>query len=141
MKRKEGRPSKYDKNYCEMLITHMADGLSFESFGGVVSVNRDTLYAWEKAHPEFSDAKKSGSAKCQLYWEKVGRDGLYHEVIKTDDGTTVNRSINSAIWIFNMKNRFKWRDRIEEVDPEDKEDRPLAEMSDAELMKLRGNGK
>ena len=27
-----GRPTKYKPEYCEMLIEHMSEGLSFESF-------------------------------------------------------------------------------------------------------------
>jgi hypothetical protein len=138
---KMGRPTKYKTDYCQMLIDHMADGLSFEAFGGLVGVSKQTLYDWEEKHEDFLDAKKLGESKARLYWEKVGRDGLYHEAFKDQDGMTVNRSINATIWIFNMKNRFKWRDRIEEVDPSDKDDRPLAELSDSELLKMRGNGK
>lgn len=140
MAKKTGRPPKYKAEYAEMLTAHMKDGLSFESFGGVVGVCEKTLYNWEAAHPEFLQAKMIGRPASRLYWEKVGKDGLYNETIKTDDGMTVNRSINSAIWIFNMKNRFQWRDKIEIDTPED-EDRPLKELSDNELQKLRGNGK
>jgi hypothetical protein len=140
-KRKPGRPSLYKPEYGAMLIQHMSEGLSFEAFGGVVGVCARTLYDWEQAHPEFLQAKKTGESFSRLYWEKIGRDGLHNEVIKDGDGCTVTRSINATIWIFNMKNRFKWRDRIEDVDPDDKDDRPLAELSDSELMKRRGNGK
>lgn len=114
---KGGRPSKYHRDYCEMLITHMREGLSIESFGGVIGVSKDTIYEWCKVYPEFSDAKSLGESASRLYWEKVGRDGLYNETIKGDDGLTVTRSINATIWIFNMKNRFKWRDKTEDEEP------------------------
>lgn len=113
-----GAPTKYKPQYCEMLINHMADGLSFESFAGVIRVDRDTLYEWAKVHKRFSDAKKAGREVGLLYWEKVGRDGLHHETIKDEDGMTVNRSINATIWIFNMKNRFGWRDKHPDEEPQ-----------------------
>lgn len=91
----------------------MEDGYSFESFAGVIRVSRDTIYEWVKKHKEFSDAKKVGRALSLKYWETVGKDGLYNEIIKGDDGLTVTRSINATIWIFNMKNRFRWKDRNE----------------------------
>jgi hypothetical protein len=142
---KPGQPSKYKPDYGAMLITHMADGLSFESFGGVIGVCAKTLYNWGESHPEFLQAKKSGETLSLLYWEKVGRDGLYNEVIKTDDGTTVTRSINATIWIFNMKNRFKWRDKTEDEIREESEASSLKDLSTdelrARLAKLRGNGK
>jgi DNA-binding transcriptional regulator YiaG len=48
-KGKGGRPTKYKRDYCAMLISHLKDGLSFESFGGVLGVSKQTLYDWEKA--------------------------------------------------------------------------------------------
>lgn len=122
-----GRPTLYDPKYPKMLIEHMASGLSYESFAGVISTHRDTLYAWEKAkdekgelkYPEFSDAKKEGSEKNLLYWEKVGHDGLWDET-HYDEKTgkpTYKKALNSTVWIFSMKNRHRWKDRQEvEVD-------------------------
>src|SRR5690349_7812689 len=97
-----------------MLVGHMAQGLSYESFGGVVEVSKQTLYDWEKRHEEFRDAKDRGESQSRLFWEKAGINGLHNETIKDGDGMTVTRSINATVWIFNMKNRFKWRDKTEE---------------------------
>lgn len=108
-----GQPTKYRPEYCDMLLTHMEDGLSFEAFAATLRVSKQTLYRWIDAHAEFSDAKKIGDMLSLKYWEKVGKDGLYNETIKGDDGLTVTKSINATIWIFNMKNRFGWRDRQE----------------------------
>lgn len=135
-----GRPTLYDEGYCEQLESHMREGLSFESFGGVVGVCKDTLYEWAKVHSEFSDAKKRGESGSRLYWEKLGRDGLHNETIKDGDGMTVTRSINATIWIFNMKNRFKWRDKTPEEISEESEANSLHDLSNAELIeRLRAN--
>lgn len=98
-----GRPTKFRKEYCEMLLEHMKQGFSYESFGGRIGVSPDTCLDWEQAHPEFLLARKIGYAMCRLWWEEAGIDGM------------TSGSINASIWIFNMKNRFKWRD----VEPED----------------------
>lgn len=108
-----GRPSLYKPEYCEKLIKHMRKGLSFESFAGVVDVNIDTLYEWEKVHANFSEAKKIAFAKCRLFWEKKGHQGLYPKMIPGEKGVTL-LPMNSSVWIFNMKNRFGWKDRPEE---------------------------
>lgn len=113
-----GRPSKYEDTYPEMLIQHMEQGLSYESFAGLVSVCIATLYCWEKDHPEFLEAKNAAFQKSRLFWEKEGIKGLWNECFKDDSGTTVSRSINSAVWVFNMKNRFKWRDKQPEEVPQ-----------------------
>lgn len=105
-----GRPSKYKPEYDQMLIDHMASGLSFESFAGIVGVCDDTLREWEKVHPSFSASKKEAFAKNRVFWEKLAINYITHS-----DGKEGTPKLNSTVWIFNMKNRFpkQWRDRIE----------------------------
>lgn len=99
-KRPMGRPSKYREEFCDLLIEHMAKGLSFESFAGTQRVSRAVLYNWEEMHPEFLDAKKIGLEMNRLWWEKQGIDGLWtHE-----NGP----KFNTGLWIFNMVNRHGW---------------------------------
>ena len=100
-----GRPTKYKKEYCERLLKHMTEGLSFESFGGEVGVCIDTVHEWAKVHPEFSEAKRAGSAGSRMFWEKMGRSGACGKLPGFQGGT----------WVFNMKNRFRWADRSEVV--------------------------
>lgn len=104
----KGRPTLYKTEYDQMLINHMSQGLSFESFAGLVDVDRDTIYNWVQIHPSFSDAKKRAQEKCRIFWEKLGV-GLAFGKVK--DG-------NSTAWIYNMKCRFRehWGDttRIEQ---------------------------
>lgn len=110
-----GRPSKYDEKYCEMLVDHMAEGYSFESFAAVIDVNRDTLYEWAKVHPVFSDAKKRGFDQSLFVWEKFGIAGLWG---------SKDSSFNAAVWIFNMKNRHNWKDKVEHTGDDD--DAPIS---------------
>jgi len=106
------RPTLYKPEYCEQLIEHMARGLSFEAFAGRIGVSRRVLFDWEKSHEEFLHAKEVGLEKARLFWERVG---IKYVVSKSDsDGeakTSSSRSLNASVWIFNMKNRFGWRDK------------------------------
>lgn len=102
-----GRPTRYDPKYCSMLVDHMYSGLSYASFAGVIRVHFDTLYEWEKIHPEFSEAKKAGQAGSLLWWERQGQDGLWTHPKEAQ--------FNNAVWIFNMKNRHNWKDRVEQT--------------------------
>lgn len=106
-----GRPTLYREKYCEDVIEWMAQGFSFESFAGKIGVSVETLYEWTRRHPPFSEAKKIAFAKCSVYWEKAGREGLWGDK---------NNVFNSSVWIFNMKNRFKWKDRVEHSGDENK---------------------
>ncbi len=89
-----GRPTKYKLEYCQMLIDHMTSGYSFESFAGVISVNRDTLYHWEKLFKDFSDSKGIARQKQLLHDEK-----LLKELTLGVHG----RSANAISHIYKMK--------------------------------------
>jgi len=73
--RKPGQPTKYRKEYCQMLMEHMKEGLSFETFGITLEnpVHRDTCYEWAKVHSDFSDAKKKATDMALNFFEKMGR--------------------------------------------------------------------
>ena len=100
-----GQPTKYRPKYCEMLIEHMKTGLSFESFAGVISVCKDTIYEWAKptVQPAFSEAKRKAVALNLLWWEEAGIKGMFM-------GGKDN-PFQASIYIFQMKNRHKWTDR------------------------------
>ena len=109
------RPTLYESKFCELLIEHMAQGLSFESFAGTIGVSRRVLWDWEKQNPDFLHAKEVGLEKSRIFWERLGID---HIINKSDSesfggggGNSSSRSLNASVWIFNMKNRFAWRDK------------------------------
>ena len=94
-----GAPTKYKPEFCQMLIDHMTQGLSYESFAAITETHKDSLYEWEKVHPEFSEAKKKGLALSQMWWEKV-----YAE------HATGGIKTGAATAIFAMKCKFQWRE-------------------------------
>jgi len=100
-----GQPTKYKPEFCEMLIDHMKDGLSFECFAAICDVCKKTLFNWLKEYPEFLHSKKRADAHCQLWWEKEGKKGLWN---KPNQPT-----LNTGNWVFQMKNRFHWKDKTE----------------------------
>lgn len=103
---KKGVSTEYRPEYCQMLINEMANGISMEAFAGIISITKKTLYEWFKEYPEFAEAKEIGIEKSRLFWEKLGITNIISESEKG-----FSRSINSAVWVFNMKNRFGWRDK------------------------------
>lgn len=125
-----GQPTKYKREYCQLLIEHMAEGLSFTTFGGKVGVCRRTLFLWVDAFPDFAEAKRIGTLKSQLWWENYCKDSMLGKIlrpelvkiIKDKDGTEKHKIIrmvpvqfNALNFIFNMKNRFPedYRDKQE----------------------------
>lgn len=135
----KGRPpAEFKEEYCDMLIDHMASGLSFQSFAGLISVNSDTIYEWVKQFEIFSEAKKAGEQKNLLFWEKLGKDNILNVSKSESSGKgqtkSMSKSLNSSVYIFNLKNRFpkQWRDRNEtEITLDTKSD-----LSEQELKSL-----
>lgn len=101
MANKVGRPTKYKKEYCEVAINVMKRGFSKEAVAGHLHISKDTLYRWVNKHKEFSDAIKRGVEYSRIFWEELGI-----EMVTAGQG-------NSTAWIFNMKNRFSWKDKKE----------------------------
>lgn len=113
-KSKIGRPSSFDPDFCEMLIEHMSQGLSFESFGAVAECCKQTLYTWTENFPEFLDAKRRGTEKSRMFWEKLGIDHVINITENERNGnssSSFSKSLNGTVWVYNMKNRFGWRDK------------------------------
>lgn len=135
-----GRPHKYLPEYPDMLIEHMSKGFSYESFAGLVSVHKSTIYEWETSFEEFSDAKKIAFEKSRLFWEKQGIEGLYNtSTYDPETKVSTSRSLNSSVYIFNMKNRFptEWREKQEiDMNANIKEDIDYEKLSDAALAEI-----
>ena len=106
-----GRPTTYKQEYCQLLIKHMEQGLSFESFAGTISTTKKTLYNWADANPDFLHAKEIGTEKCRVFWEELGRDYIVNRSVSGAEST----SLNTGVYVFNMKNRFpeEWKDKKE----------------------------
>jgi hypothetical protein len=111
-KSSRGQPTKYKEEYCDLLLQHFAEGLSFTAFAGRLGVHKDTLYEWCKHHKEFSDAKELGEYKSLYFWEKVGVDGATGKI----------SNFNATAYVWNKKNRFPedWHDRKENQEDHNK---------------------
>nr|BFD33776.1 hypothetical protein GTC16762_33950 [Pigmentibacter ruber] len=98
-----GQPTKYLPEYVEQVEAHMARGLSFESFGGKIKVDKVTLYNWCAVHPEFKAAKERGTEASRMKLEL-----MLLRTAKTGKGNVIAQ-------IYIMKNKFpeEWRDRRE----------------------------
>lgn len=126
---KRGKPSLYKPEYCQMLIEHMKQGYSYETFAVDIGVHRDTLYEWEKVHPEYSDTKKRAVLASQKQWEEWGIKGLWNT-----SGQGTHENLNTTLWIFNMKSRFKWRDDGKDAPGDPPPDMQEFEFGDLDQM-------
>lgn len=109
-----GAPTKYKPEYCAMLVEHMKQGLSFDSFASKVGVCFDTLYEWVKVHPSFSEAKKIGKGFELQFWETVLRNGAVGINMEIPNQKIKAGTANASLIIFSLKNKFPrlYRDRV-----------------------------
>ena len=102
-KNPRGAPTLYRPEYCQQLIDFMAQGYSFRSFAcDIPGVSSDAMHVWATKHPDFAQAKAKAQDKYFKYWEDLGKRGVNGEV----------KNFNAVAWIFNMKNRFQWRNEV-----------------------------
>lgn len=101
-----GRPTKYDKKYCDQIIEYFRvpstrtvlqteyykDGdvksereievatllPTFQGFADEIGVNDDTLVEWAKVHPEFSAAYSHAKKLQEKIWLQNSMSGLYN---------------------------------------------------------------
>lgn len=68
----------------------------------VLGISTDLWARFMKEEREFSETVKDCTGLCQSYWENLGNQLSRGE-----------KEGSAAVWIFNMKNRFGWRDKVE----------------------------
>lgn len=162
-----GTPTAYRPEYSEDLIEHMRNGNGLESFGAFLSKKYGpeirpcaaTFRNWLKIHQDFLAAKEHGMQLSFHFWEEMGKMGaagllrkIKAEHFDPQTGKLVKReyestNINAQVWTLNMKNKFKWTDRVEHSLGEGQEqaararqDRFANLMADESVMKQLEEG-
>lgn len=102
-----GRPKKtlddLPEGWKDKMLEIGMDGGSEIEMRVMLGIAEGLWYRLKKEEPEFSQAVKRSKDLCQLWWERHGRKMA-----------TGEKEGNPTVWIFNMKNRFKWTDRVEQ---------------------------
>ncbi|QHJ81776.1 MAG: hypothetical protein [Caudoviricetes sp.] len=91
----------------DIVLAIAAEGASDVEIRHKVGIGKSAWATLLEDSEEFRDTINEARELCAVWWEKSGRK------LAVDGGG------NSAIWIFNMKNRFGWRDKKEEEDKKD----------------------
>ncbi|MDD6477074.1 MAG: helix-turn-helix domain-containing protein [Eubacteriales bacterium] len=105
------------------------DGLTDEQIAKNIGINRDTLYRWKKAYPDFSDALKRGKEVVDRQVENALLKralGYTYDEVTFEGGVEVKRVRKQVVpdttaQIFWLKNRKpeEWRDKREIVKDDD----------------------
>lgn len=76
------------------------EGCSDVEIRAEFGISDDLWYRWIAEDEEFSRTYKAAKIACHAKWEQMGRKMAFGQA----EG-------NPTTWIFNMKNRFNWRDK------------------------------
>ena len=107
MTKPTGNPDKWPtpedrKAACKSFCDHIRKGYSIESWP---EAHDDTVRTYMEKYPEDFDKEMIETAQREslLFWEKAGIDGMMGKI----------PFFNAASWIFNMKNRAGWTDKVD----------------------------
>lgn len=121
---KVGRPSKYDKKFCDEVVELGKQGKSQVQISAAIDIPRTTMLRWAEEHEDFRTALTRAKELEQSWWEDKGQSGL------------VDRSFNSPLWVANVKSRFRadYGDQTK-VELTGKDGGPVrtSDMTDAEI--------
>ena len=92
-KRKAGQPTKYRKEFCQIIMDIGTDGGWMCEMAEACDVHRNTFDNWAEDHPEFLEALTRAKQKAQAWFEITGRTGM-----------TADR-FNSSLWQKQMSAR------------------------------------
>ena len=107
MSRDDGQPYKWPtpeerQAACARFCEHIEQGYSIDSWP---DADADTVKIYIEKFPEDFDSELIETAKreCLKFWEGIGIRGTNGEI----------SFFNAGSWIFNMKNRAGWTDKVD----------------------------
>ena len=124
---KKGRPvitkEELTENWEKQIIEQFKDGWSIVEVATELGISKGTFYNLMDRDQVFLNAVKRGIDLSEAWWTKQGRVGLRE------------RDFNYTGWYMNMKNRFKWRDRHENIPSDNQEKSLFPENAALEILK------
>lgn len=110
-------------------LTAYGEGASDVEIAKILGITISKFYQLCEETPSFKDFADRGRTLSQAWWYENGRTGLFR------------KDFNTALWNFNMKNRFGWADRVESSDTTDKDPQNLDQVKGALASALKRMGK
>jgi hypothetical protein len=102
-----GAPSKITKKWCnekaKTLESLWENGACLAEVCKDLGICFDSYQKACRISDKFNEASKIGKISSEVWWTRLGQAGAIGK-----------QDVSPAIWIFNMKNRFKWKDKIEQ---------------------------
>lgn len=99
MKKKRGRPTKYRREFVEVVYNILAEGKTIAHICRELGINKDTFYSWARRYPEFSDAFKKGRVAGEaVFTDKVMKGAFDTKKHKYNNGLISLIAVNCYGW-------------------------------------------
>lgn len=123
-----GRPTKYSEAHPEQARRLALLGLTDEELAQFFGVHIDTIYEWDKVHPEFSDARARGKLPAdgkvaeRLYHRAIGYRHQVEKVFMPAGATapvvadyieSLPPDTQAATWWLKNRQPAKWKEKSE----------------------------
>ncbi len=99
-----GAPSKYKPDMCQQVLDCMAEGMPKKAVAKELGIAYNTFLSYTDQHEAFALAVEEGEHLAEVYWQDQFEKGALGQ----------NKDVNPTMMIFYMKNRFNWRDRLDQ---------------------------
>jgi hypothetical protein len=96
--------SKETKPNWEALLEAYGEGASDVEIARLLKITISRFYELMEEHVAFADFVDRGRTLAQAWWYEKGRTSLW------------DKNFNTALWNFQMKNRYGWADRVDTTD-------------------------
>lgn len=113
----------------EALLDAYGNGASDVEIARALKLTTKRFYQLCEENPAFQEFVEKGRTLAQAWWYEKGRTSLW------------DKGFNTALWNFNMKNRYGWADKVESSDTTDKDPVNLDEAKAQLASALKRLGK
>lgn len=122
-KKKKGKPSLYREEYAKQVHRLSLLGTTDEEIAIYFDVAEQTIYTWQKEHPEFLEAIKRGKLESDskiaraTYKSALGKHYVEEEKVVGNELVMARRQIPPDVaaqrmWLFNRRPK-QWKNKVE----------------------------
>jgi hypothetical protein len=91
------------------LVEEYSAGASDVEIARLLNITITRFYQLIEENPAFAEFVERGRTLSRAWWEGTARKNLW------------NKEFNTALWNFNMKNRYGWADKVDTNDTTNKD--------------------
>ena len=118
-------PNSGTHSWAKEIIEHYREGYSDAEVAAAMSITTRAFNEMLADNPTFSKLVEFGRTLSLAWWESQSRKNIN------------NKSFNTPLWVFTMKNKYGWADKIETTNSNENTDLSLDQLRSEINRKLK----